>query len=210
MNCIWPPLPFHCIHCRTLWSFCWHLQSKVLNSCLFSLTLEGKRHDAGMLADSKLLDQLERNAFSTASRPLRLGGDLAFPLRVHLQGPYEHAVLTPLQEAFNTSMSGVRESVEWLFRDIVEYLKVIDFKKNLKIQLSSVGKYYTVCAIFRNALTYLYGTQHFLIWSLQLYKNTFLNFCHHFNPSKTKGWVICFCKQGGFHNTFFSPFAHTY
>jgi len=110
-----------------------------------------------MLADSKLLDQLERNAFSTAGRPLCLYGDPAYPLRVHLQGPYKHAVLTPLQEAFNTSMSGVRESVEWLFRDIVEYFKFIDFKKNLKIQLSSVGKYYIVCAIFRNALTCLYG-----------------------------------------------------
>ena len=110
-----------------------------------------------MLADSKLLDQLERNAFSTAGRPLCLYRDPAYPFRVHLQGPYKHAVLNPLQEAFNTSMCGVRESVEWRFRDIVEYFKFIDFKKNLKIQLSSVGKYYIVCAIFRNALTCLYG-----------------------------------------------------
>ena len=110
-----------------------------------------------MLADSKLLDQLERYAFSTAGRPLCLYGDPAYPHRVHLQGSYKHAVLNPLQEAFNTSMSGVRESVEWLFRDIVEYFKFIDFKKNLKIQLSSVGKYYIVCAILRNALTCLYG-----------------------------------------------------
>ena len=61
-----------------------------------------------MLADSKLLDQLERNAFSTADRPLCLYGDPTYP---HLQGPYKHAILNPLQEAFNTSMSGVRESV---------------------------------------------------------------------------------------------------
>ena len=70
-----------------------------------------------MLADSKLLDQLERIAFSTAGRPLCLYGDPAYPLRVHLQGPYKHAVLTPLQEAVKTSMSSVRESVDWLFRD---------------------------------------------------------------------------------------------
>jgi len=54
-----------------------------------------------MRADSKLLDLLEKNAFSTAGRPLCLYVDLAYPLRVHLQGPYKHAVLTPLQEAFN-------------------------------------------------------------------------------------------------------------
>jgi len=66
-----------------------------------------------MLADSKLVDQLQKNAFSTDGRPLCLYGDLAYPLRVHLQGPYQHAVLSPLQEAFNISMSGVCESVEW-------------------------------------------------------------------------------------------------
>lgn len=112
-----------------------------------------------MLADSKLVDQLQRNAFSTDGRPscfLCLYGDPACPLGVHFQGPYKHAVLNPLQEAFNISMSGVCESVEWLFRDIVEYFKFIDFKKSLKIQLSSVGKYYIVCAIFGNALTCSY------------------------------------------------------
>ena len=35
----------------------------------------------------------------------------------------------------------------------------MDFKKNLKISLSSVGKMYVVCAILRNALTCLYPNQ---------------------------------------------------
>ena len=55
------------------------------------------------------------------------------------------------------SMSNVRTSVEWLFGDIVEYFKFMDFKKNLKIGLSSIGKLYVVCALLRNALTCLYG-----------------------------------------------------
>ena len=58
--------------------------------------------------------------------------------------------------AFNQSMSTVRESVEWLFNDIVNYFKFMDFKKNLKISLSSIGEMYVVYAIFRNALTWLY------------------------------------------------------
>ena len=58
--------------------------------------------------------------------------------------------------SFNQSMSTVRESVEWLFNDIVNYFKFMDFKKNLKISLSSVGKMYVVCTILRNALTCLY------------------------------------------------------
>ena len=32
--------------------------------------------------------------------------------------------------------------MEWLFGDIVNYFKFIDFKKNLKIGLSSIGKLY--------------------------------------------------------------------
>ena len=54
-------------------------------------------------------------------------------------------------------MSAVRSSVEWLFGDIVNYFKFLDFKKNLKIGLSQVGKMYIVCSILRNGLTCLYS-----------------------------------------------------
>ena len=47
--------------------------------------------------------------------------------------------------------------MEWLFGDIVNYFKFIDFKKNLKIGLSSIGKLYIVCAVLQNALSCLYG-----------------------------------------------------
>ena len=118
---------------------------------------EGKRHDAGMLAESGLLQDLERYAFSTGGQPMCIYGDPAYPLRVHLQGPFQGAALTPQMEMFNASMSSVRVSVEWLFGDISNYFKFIDLKKNLKIGLSSIGKTYVVCALLRNALTCLYG-----------------------------------------------------
>ena len=60
-------------------------------------------------------------------------------------------------EAYNTAMSSVRTSVEWLFGDIINYFKFLDFKKNLKLGLSSVGKMYIVSAILRNGLACLYG-----------------------------------------------------
>ena len=41
-------------------------------------------------------------------------------------------------------MSAVRASVEWLFADIINYFKFLDFKKNLRIGLSQVGKLYSV------------------------------------------------------------------
>ena len=54
-------------------------------------------------------------------------------------------------------MSKVRSSVEWIFGDIIDYFKFLDFKKDLKLDLSPVGKMYIVCALLRNALTCLYG-----------------------------------------------------
>ena len=110
-----------------------------------------------MLADSGLLADLQQYAFSPTGRPMCLYGDPAYPLRVHLQAPFRNAHLTQPMQDFNTSMSAVRTSVEWLFGDIINYFKFMDFKKNLKIGLSAVGKMYIVSAILRNALTCLYG-----------------------------------------------------
>ena len=100
-----------------------------------------------MLADSGLLRDLEAYAFSPAGLPMCIYGDPAYPLRVHLQGPFRNPHLTPLMEAFNASMSSVTISVEWLFGDIINYFKFLDFKKNLKIGMSSIGKMYIVCAL---------------------------------------------------------------
>ena len=84
-------------------------------------------------------------------------GDPTYPPRVHLIQPFRDRVLTTQMQAFNTSMSKVREAVGWLFNDVATSWKFRDFKKNLRIGLSSVGKMYLVCSILRNALTCLYG-----------------------------------------------------
>lgn len=126
---------------------------------------EGRKHDAGMLADSDLLRDLNPYAFSLAGQPLCIYGNPAYPIRVHLPCPFKNGALTPQMEAYNTAMSRVRTSVEWLFGDIISYFKFLDFKKNLKLGLSSVGKMYIVSAIIRNGLTCLYGntTSHFFL-----------------------------------------------
>ena len=119
--------------------------------------IEGRMHDARMLANSGLLNILEQFAFSPTGQPMCIYGDPAYPMRVHLQNPFRDIALTEEMQAFNYSMTSVRVSVEWLFADVVNYFKFIDFKKNLKIGLSEVGKMYIVCALLRNALTCLYG-----------------------------------------------------
>ena len=109
-----------------------------------------------MLADSRLLDDLEWFAFNPAGQPLCAYGDPAYPLRIHLQQPFKYGVLTPQMEEYNHRISAVRTSVEWLFGDVVNSFKFNDFKRNLKIFLNSVGKMYVVSVILRNALTCLY------------------------------------------------------
>lgn len=124
--------------------------------CIF--ISEGKRHDSGMLRMSGLLDNLQQHSFDTSGQPLCIYGDPAYPLRIHLQGPYKGGQLTFDQEEFNSSMSKVREAVEWVFSDIVTYFAFLDFKKNLKIGLSPIGVIYSVCALLRNARTCIYGS----------------------------------------------------
>lgn len=113
--------------------------------------VEGRRHDSGMLAMSGLLPVLERHYTSPTGQPLCLYGDPAYPLRVHLQGPFKGAALTAEQQLFNTSMSNVRTAVEWVFGDVLEYFSFLDFRRNLKVGLSAVGKMYIICALLRNA-----------------------------------------------------------
>ena len=60
-------------------------------------------------------------------------------------------------KAYNKVMSRLRVAVEWVFGDIVNYYKFVDFKCQMKLGLSPIGKTYTVCGIIQNAHTCLYG-----------------------------------------------------
>ena len=53
-------------------------------------------------------------------------------------------------------MNGARTAFEWVFGDIIDYFKFLDFKKNFKLGLSAVGKMYIDCALMQNAHTILY------------------------------------------------------
>ena len=129
-----------------------------LVSNLFGL-VEGKRHDSAMLAESGLLGQLQQHSHAPNGRVLCIYGDPAYPLRIQLQAPFRGPGLNAQQVDFNKSMIRVRVSVEWVFGDIINYFKFMDFRKNLKVSLSAVGKMYMVCACLQNCSTCLYGNQ---------------------------------------------------
>lgn len=47
-----------------------------------------------------------------------------------LQCPFRHGVLTRQMEEFNASISSVHTSVVWLFGDLINYFKFLDYKKS--------------------------------------------------------------------------------
>jgi len=101
---------------------------------------EGRKHDASMLDESGLFNELERHAFSPTGQAMCIYGDPAYPHRVYLQRPFQYGVLTHQMQSFNESTSKVRTSVEWIFGDIINYIKFLDLKKDLKVDLSPNGK----------------------------------------------------------------------
>ena len=60
-------------------------------------------------------------------------------------------------EAFNAPLSSVRISVEWLFGDVINLFKFLDFNKNLKIGMSSIGKMCIICALLHYSSPHLLG-----------------------------------------------------
>ena len=100
-----------------------------------------------MLADPGTLNDMGNFAFSPAGQPMCIYGDPPYPLWIYLQAPYRQGRLTQQMEDYNKVMSEVRVSVEWLFGDMINSFTFLDYKKNLKIGLSSVGKMYIVCAL---------------------------------------------------------------
>ena len=119
--------------------------------------LEGRRHDAAMLHESGLLRQIEQYMQRQCGTYWVLYGDPAYPNRPQLVRPYQGAVLTPLQAEFNRKMSSARVCVEWGFGNIIRLWTFVDFKKNAKILLQPVAKYYAVATLLTNCYTCLYG-----------------------------------------------------
>lgn len=119
--------------------------------------IEGRRHDAFMLGESGLLPKL-RHIAKPNGEPYVIYGDPAYGLSRNILAPYRAAILTADEKQFNSAMSKVRVSVEWGFGKILQNFAFLDFKKNLKVLLQPVAKYYLVAGILTNCHTCLYGS----------------------------------------------------
>ena len=121
--------------------------------------VEGRRHDCALLRMSGLLEQMDRRRLADRDGDVfAVYGDPAYPNRDYLLCPYK-GNLSAEQQEFNSRMSSVRESVEWEFGKMVRIFSFLDYKKNLKVLLSPVAKYYLVGGLLTNCHTCLYGSQ---------------------------------------------------
>ncbi|CAB4023789.1 Hypothetical predicted protein, partial [Paramuricea clavata] len=119
--------------------------------------IEGSRHDAFMLGVSGLQEKL-RQLTKPDGEPYVIYGDPAYGLSYNILAPYRGNNLSDAQKVFNREMSRVRVSVEWGFGKISQIFAYLDFKKNLKVLLQPIGKYYLIGALLTNCHTCLYGS----------------------------------------------------
>ena len=120
--------------------------------------MEGKKHDAFMLGVSGLAEKLGRFQRPNGE-PHIIYGDPAYRLTSNILAPFRGVRLIDDQQEFNSRMSKLRVPVEWGFSKICQLFAFLDFKKNLKILLQPIGKYYLVAAVLANCHTCLYGSQ---------------------------------------------------
>ena len=106
--------------------------------------VERCRHDSGMLRISGVLNQLEANMILRNGDIYSLYGDQAYSLSPFIITPFKGAALTPDQALFNKRMSELRVSVEWAFGKLISQFAFMDYRKNQKLYLQPVGKYYIV------------------------------------------------------------------
>ena len=92
--------------------------------------VDGKRHGGRTFTMSSLLPKLQQYARDTQGR-LCIYRDPSYQINVNRQAPFPNNPLTADQKAYNRAMSQVRVSVEWLFGDIVNWLKFLDCWKNV-------------------------------------------------------------------------------
>ena len=91
-------------------------------------------------------------------QPYIIYGKPAYGISHNILAPFRGSQLTPPQLDINKSMSRVRISVGWTFEKICQYSTYLDFKRNNKVLLRPIGKYYTTAALLTNCHTCLYGS----------------------------------------------------
>lgn len=82
-------------------------------------------------------------------------GDSGYNWRCFMEVPFQGSNLNSNQTAFNTSMSKVRITVEWVFKKVKIYFPVVDTKRKLKLWESPVGLLYLLIIVANSHYAYV-------------------------------------------------------
>jgi hypothetical protein len=122
--------------------------------------INGNRHDSYMLRESGLLHQL-RQLITPDSHRYSLFGDPAYPQSDLLFGGFRNPPPGSDEAKWNTQMSKVRETVEWMFKEIITKWSFLDFRASMKIFQFPVAKYFVVAAFLTNLHCCIHGNAYF-------------------------------------------------
>lgn len=118
----------------------------------------GRRHDAFIFGQSGLYEQLENNTRFQDGHYV-VYGDQAYGIRELLLCPYPGRGINQAQQNFNTSMSVVRQAVEWGFQKIFAEFAFLDLKRKQKLLLQDIECIYKTAVILTNCHTCMYGSE---------------------------------------------------
>ena len=128
-------------------------------ACLFG-PVPAKTHDAKLLCESELLDQLEELMPPLGNSTIyTLYGALAYAQSMYLIGGFRNATVGTDEALYNRIMSSARISVEWGFGAITEEWKFVDFRQSMKIFECPVAQYYVIAAFLCNLRNCLVGSK---------------------------------------------------
>jgi nuclease HARBI1 len=120
--------------------------------------VNGNRHDSFMLRDSHLLPML-CDLFPDGGKQYSLYGNTTYPQSELLFGGFHRPAAGSEEAIWNTQMSKVRETVEWLFKEIITKWSFLDFRASMKVFQFPVAKYFAVGAFLTNLHCCIYGSE---------------------------------------------------
>ena len=120
--------------------------------------LEGRMHDWTLYVKSEL-DEMLPYVLNYGNEKFCLFGDSGYNERWYLIVPFSGTSMNPPQQLFNKSMSSVRITIEWIFKEIKLYYSTVDFKRKLRLGESSVGMLYKAAMLVTNIRNAIYPNQ---------------------------------------------------
>jgi DDE superfamily endonuclease len=105
------------------------------------------------------IDDSPRSSLVISNRQYCVYGAPAYILRPYLHVEFKGSSTTPEELAFNASMSKVRVTVEWSFRDVKQYFTQVDVPRKLRLRVTQAGLWYVCAEMLWDFRVCLYGSQ---------------------------------------------------